>query len=124
MPRQALGIDDVLAFEFVSPPTTEALVAALEHLLALGALDRTGRLSSEGKLMARLPLDPAYSRAILAACQGVAPPAAAATAAAPPPPQPQPHRGKNGANGAADATTGGGGGAVASHALPRRDALR
>ena len=66
-PRQALGIDDVLGFEFVSPPPRDALVAALEQLLALGALDSTGSLSPSGRLMSKLPLDPSYSKALLAA---------------------------------------------------------
>jgi ATP-dependent RNA helicase DHX33 len=64
---QALGIDDVLSFEFVSPPPLESLVAALEQLLALGALDATSALSSQGRLMSKLPLEPSYSKALLQA---------------------------------------------------------
>ena len=47
---QALGVDDVLGFEFVSPPPRDALVAALEQLLSLGALDQTGALSKYGRV--------------------------------------------------------------------------
>lgn len=62
---QALGIDDVIGFEFVSPPPMDAMVAALETLLALGALDKSGQLAADGKLMAKLPLEPAYAKALL-----------------------------------------------------------
>ena len=44
MTCQALGIDDLLAFEFVSPPSREAIVSALEQLYNLGALDNTGKV--------------------------------------------------------------------------------
>ena len=36
--RQALGINDLLQFEFVSPPSRAAIVAALEQLFNLGAV--------------------------------------------------------------------------------------
>lgn len=64
---QALGVRDVLSFEFVSPPPRDALVAALEQLLSIGALDNTGALSSAGALMSKMPLEPSYSKALLAA---------------------------------------------------------
>jgi len=64
---KALGIADVLSFDFLQPPSREALAAALEELLALGALDKQGELAEEGRLMARLPLDPSYAKALLAA---------------------------------------------------------
>ena len=65
--HQVLGIDDVLGFEFVSPPPLDALTAALEQLLALGALDSHGDLSDTGRCMSKLPLDPSYSKALLEA---------------------------------------------------------
>ena len=46
-PWQALRIDDVLNFDFVSPPSTAALSGALEQLLALGAIDEQGELSAQ-----------------------------------------------------------------------------
>ena len=52
----------MLAFEFVSPPSRAAIVAALEQLYSLGALDRTGKLSDDGIRMAKLPLDPCYAK--------------------------------------------------------------
>ena len=43
---KALGVDDVLHFDFMDPPPREAVVRSLELLYALGALDDTGKLSS------------------------------------------------------------------------------
>ena len=62
---QALGIDDVLSFEFVTPPSRAGIIAALEQLLSLNALDRKGQLSDDGLLMSKLPLDPSYSKALI-----------------------------------------------------------
>ena len=49
----------------MSPPSVDAVTAALEQLLALGCLDKAGALSAEGRLMAKLPLEPAYAKALL-----------------------------------------------------------
>jgi len=64
---QALHIEDIISFDFVSPPSIEALAAALEQLLALGALNHDAELTDDGWLMSKLPLDPAYSKALLVA---------------------------------------------------------
>ena len=64
---KALGVQDVLAFDFITPPPRASLLAALEELLALGALDSRGELTPDGRLMATLPLDPAYAKAVLCA---------------------------------------------------------
>ena len=39
---KSFGIRDVLGFDFLQRPPQDALVAALEELLALQALDRSG----------------------------------------------------------------------------------
>ena len=41
-------------------------MAALEQLLSIGALDNAGALST-GALMSKMPLEPSYSKALLAA---------------------------------------------------------
>ncbi|KAL1511890.1 hypothetical protein AB1Y20_005172 [Prymnesium parvum] len=65
---KALGIDDVLRFEFMSPPPPENLACALEQLYALGAIDREGKLTPRlGERMCQLPLEPPLARALLAA---------------------------------------------------------
>jgi ATP-dependent RNA helicase DDX35 len=43
MQLKALGIDNVMGFEWLSPPPAEAMVRALETLAALGALDEDAR---------------------------------------------------------------------------------
>ena len=42
---KALGIDDVLHFDFPSPPPALTLARALEVLYALGALDEDAKLA-------------------------------------------------------------------------------
>ena len=61
------GISNVLNFDFIAPPPPDALAAALEELLMLGALDDHGELTSDGHLLSALPVDPVYGRALLAA---------------------------------------------------------
>jgi ATP-dependent RNA helicase DHX8/PRP22 len=65
---KALGVGDVLSFDFVDAPPRAALLRALELLLALGALEpATGALTEPlGRQLARLPVDPMYGKALLA----------------------------------------------------------
>ncbi|XP_055839542.1 probable ATP-dependent RNA helicase DHX35 isoform X2 [Episyrphus balteatus] len=54
---KALGIDNVLRFHFPSPPPAKNLLAALETLYALDALDENGDLTKPiGYLLAEMPL--------------------------------------------------------------------
>lgn len=56
---KALGIDNVLRFEFMSPPPSEMMIRALEFLFSLKALDEEGRLTKPlGTSMAEMPVDP------------------------------------------------------------------
>lgn len=64
---KALGIDNVMLFDYLDRPPTAAISRALENLYALGALDAAGQLTRQGRLMANFPLDPPLARAILAA---------------------------------------------------------
>ena len=65
----AVGISDILSFEFMDPPSEEALASALEQLLLLGAVEKKEqlKLSPLGKQLSHFPLAPSLSRAILAA---------------------------------------------------------
>ena len=63
---KALGIDDLLHFDFMDPPPVQTLVAALESLYALGALSEDGYLTRLGKKMAEFPLEPPLSKMLLA----------------------------------------------------------
>jgi len=58
---------DVLAFDFMDPPAAGALVDALRQLFVLDAIDADGRITTLGRAMAALPLDPPLARATLAA---------------------------------------------------------
>uniref|UniRef100_A0A0D9ZYP3 RNA helicase n=1 Tax=Oryza glumipatula TaxID=40148 RepID=A0A0D9ZYP3_9ORYZ len=63
---KALGINDLVGFDFMDPPPAESLLRALEELFALGALNSRGELTKTGRRMAEFPLDPMLSKAIVA----------------------------------------------------------
>lgn len=64
---KALGIDDILHFDFLSPPPFENLANALELCYALGALDEDCKLTEPvGVRLAEFPLEPQVSKMILA----------------------------------------------------------
>lgn len=64
----ALGIPDVMNFDFMSKPSLEALRSAMEHLELLGAVEKKDgvvSLTALGKKMASFPLEPRYAKTIL-----------------------------------------------------------
>ncbi|XP_059405372.1 ATP-dependent RNA helicase DHX33 [Carassius carassius] len=64
----ALGVPDVLNFDFMSKPSPESLRTAVEQLCILGAVDRKDDhvyLTPLGKKMACFPLEPRYSKTLL-----------------------------------------------------------
>jgi len=63
---KALGINDLLGFDFMDPPPVQTLVAAMEQLFALGALDDEGLLTRLGRKMAEFPLEPQLSKMLIA----------------------------------------------------------
>ncbi|XP_071488369.1 probable ATP-dependent RNA helicase DHX35 [Diadema antillarum] len=63
---KCLGIDNVLRFPFLSPPSSKAMVRGLELLYALGALNDHARLAEPlGVRMAELPLRPMLAKMLL-----------------------------------------------------------
>uniref|UniRef100_A0A1D1XQH4 RNA helicase n=1 Tax=Anthurium amnicola TaxID=1678845 RepID=A0A1D1XQH4_9ARAE len=65
---KALGIDNILGFDWISPPSPEAMIRALEVLYSLGILDDDAKLTSPtGFQVAEIPLDPMVSKMILSA---------------------------------------------------------
>ncbi|RNF13429.1 putative DEAH-box RNA helicase [Trypanosoma conorhini] len=64
---KALGIDNLLQFEFIDAPSTASLERALDHLYLLGGMKPDGRLTLSGRRMAEFPLDPSLSKCILRA---------------------------------------------------------
>jgi HrpA-like RNA helicase len=64
---KAIGIRDLLAFDFMDPPPRDALISAMEHLFFLGALDGDATLTSLGSRMSQLPISPNESKVLLTA---------------------------------------------------------
>jgi HrpA-like RNA helicase len=62
-----LGITGYEEFDFISPPGREGIIAAIETLKLLDALEEDRTLSSTGKLMTEFPLSPRHSRIIVEA---------------------------------------------------------
>ena len=62
---KAMGINDLLGFDFMDPPPVATLVGAMENLHALGALDDEGLLTRLGRKMAEFPLEPNLSKMLL-----------------------------------------------------------
>ncbi|KAL6546541.1 ATP-dependent RNA helicase [Orobanche minor] len=64
---KALGIDNILGFDWPASPSPEALIRALEVLYSLGVIDDDAKLTSPaGFQVAEIPLDPMISKMILA----------------------------------------------------------
>ncbi|KAL9242097.1 hypothetical protein vseg_016132 [Gypsophila vaccaria] len=63
---KAMGINDLLSFDFMDPPPPQALISAMEQLYSLGALDEEGLLTKLGRKMAEFPLEPPLSKMLLA----------------------------------------------------------
>ncbi|PVF96219.1 putative PRP2-RNA-dependent ATPase of DEAH box family [Serendipita vermifera] len=66
---KSLGINNLLNFEFMDPPSADTLIKSLELLYMLGALNSSGELTKMGRKMAEFPIDPMMSRAIMASEQ-------------------------------------------------------
>ena len=63
---KAMGIDNVLRFDFLSPPPAQNMVCGLELLFALGGIDENARLTTPlGIQMAELPVDPMMAKMLL-----------------------------------------------------------
>ncbi|XP_030831683.1 probable ATP-dependent RNA helicase DHX35 [Strongylocentrotus purpuratus] len=63
---KCLGIDNVLRFPFLSPPSSKAMVRGLELLYALGGLNDHAKLSEPlGVRMAELPVNPMLAKMLL-----------------------------------------------------------
>lgn len=63
---KSLGINNLMNFEFLSPPPSSTTIRALEMLYALGAIDENNLLTDPlGTRMSELPLDPYISKILL-----------------------------------------------------------
>ncbi|GFF71486.1 probable ATP-dependent RNA helicase prh1 [Aspergillus lentulus] len=66
---KARGVDDVMGFPFLTRPPRESLEKALLQLLSIDALEESGKISSIGLHIAKLPLTPTLGRVLLAAAE-------------------------------------------------------
>nr|GME13159.1 probable pre-mRNA-splicing factor ATP-dependent RNA helicase DEAH4 isoform X2 [Ipomoea batatas] len=58
---------DILNFDFLDPPSVESLEDALRQLYLIDAIDENGSITSLGRTMAELPLEPSLSRTLIGA---------------------------------------------------------
>lgn len=62
---KAMGVNNLLEFDFLDPPPAQTLIAAMEKLYALGALDDEGLMTRFGRKMAEFPLEPVLAKTLL-----------------------------------------------------------
>nr|GEZ23481.1 probable pre-mRNA-splicing factor ATP-dependent RNA helicase DEAH4 [Tanacetum cinerariifolium] len=58
---------DILKFDFLDAPSPESLQDALKQLFLIDAIDANGTITSIGKIMAELPLEPLLARTLIVA---------------------------------------------------------
>ncbi|KAF2155158.1 P-loop containing nucleoside triphosphate hydrolase protein [Myriangium duriaei CBS 260.36] len=66
---KANGVDDVVNFPLLTPPSRDALARSLLQLFQLQALDDAGKVNDLGRQLSRFPLTPSYGRVLLAAAE-------------------------------------------------------
>jgi ATP-dependent RNA helicase DHX8/PRP22 len=64
---KAMGINDLLHFDFMDPPPVNTMLTALEELYALSALDDEGLLTRLGRQMADFPMAPSLAKVLILA---------------------------------------------------------
>ena len=64
---KSLGLGEVAEFPFLDPPSSRAIADGYALLTELGAVDEANELTSVGRELARLPLDPRVARMLIAA---------------------------------------------------------
>ncbi|GMS80652.1 hypothetical protein PENTCL1PPCAC_2827, partial [Pristionchus entomophagus] len=62
---KAMGINNLLEFDFMDAPPLEAMISALNTLHQLSALDNDGLLTRLGRRMAEFPLEPSLSKLLI-----------------------------------------------------------
>ncbi|TFK56865.1 P-loop containing nucleoside triphosphate hydrolase protein [Heliocybe sulcata] len=66
---KAMGVNDLLNFDFMDPPPAQTMLQAMETLYALSALDDEGLLTRLGRKMADFPMDPKESKMLIASVE-------------------------------------------------------
>jgi HrpA-like RNA helicase len=62
---KAIGINNILLFEFLDTPSEEQILQALTQLYTLRAIDSNGYITALGRKMSNFPLDPSLSRILI-----------------------------------------------------------
>ncbi|KAL7077529.1 hypothetical protein ACQ4LE_003536 [Meloidogyne hapla] len=62
---KAMGINNLLEFDFMDAPPSEAMITALFQIYQLSALDSDGLLTRLGRRMAEFPLEPSLSKMLI-----------------------------------------------------------
>ncbi|KAK2710309.1 ATP-dependent RNA helicase DHX8-like [Artemia franciscana] len=62
---KAMGINDLINFDFMDAPPVESLIMAMELLHSLSALDDEGLLTRLGRRMAEFPLEPNLAKILI-----------------------------------------------------------
>ncbi|ODV90598.1 hypothetical protein CANCADRAFT_108233 [Tortispora caseinolytica NRRL Y-17796] len=65
----ALGIRNLIGFDFLDKPATKSMEQALELLYALGALNHQGELTKTGRQMAEFPAEPMMAKTLISATE-------------------------------------------------------
>lgn len=66
---KAMGVNDLLSFDFMDPPPAPTMLTALESLYALSALDDEGLLTRLGRKMADFPMEPPLAKMLIASVE-------------------------------------------------------
>ncbi|KAH9929819.1 P-loop containing nucleoside triphosphate hydrolase protein [Fomitopsis serialis] len=66
---KAMGINDLLSFDFMDAPPAQTMLTALESLYALSALDDEGLLTKLGRKMADFPMEPPLAKMLIASVE-------------------------------------------------------
>ena len=61
---KALGINDLMKFDWVTNPPAESVLRALEGLVASGMIDEEGRMTLVGEKVAECPLEVNIARMV------------------------------------------------------------
>lgn len=61
---KSLGVDDLMKFEWITPPSVESVLRAVESLVATGLVDEDGRLTILGQQVAECPVEIVIARMV------------------------------------------------------------
>jgi ATP-dependent RNA helicase DHX8/PRP22 len=66
---KALGLNDLIGFDFLDPPPVSSMLEAMSSLYALSALDESGLLTVLGRKLAAMPMAPSLAKVLVASVE-------------------------------------------------------